>query len=92
MGLFWQTPNFDVYDNHKIYIWKQQRWGKDETNTDEMCMGVVTTMDIRDASNYDKAISYFLYVVLIAIAAELKCICGYYCCGSNGLYIRDVSK
>ena len=55
-------------------------------------MGVVTTMDIRDASNYDKAISYFLYVVLIAIAAELKCICGHYCCGSNGLYIRDVSK
>lgn len=39
-------------------------------------MGVVTTIDIRDASNYDRAISYFLYVVLIAIAAELKCICG----------------
>ena len=59
---------------------------------DEMCMGVVTTMDIRDTSNYDRAISYFLYVVLIATAAELKCICGYYCCGSNGLYIGDVSK
>ena len=56
-----------------------------------MCMGVVTTIDIRDASNYDRAISYFLYVVPIAIATELKCICGYYRCVSNGLYIRDVS-
>ena len=38
-----------------------------------MCMGVVTTIDIRDAPNYGKTISYFLYVVLIAVATEIKC-------------------
>ena len=57
-----------------------------------MCMGVVTTIDIRDAPNYGRTISYFLYVVLIAVATELKCIRGYYCYVSNGLYIGDVSK
>ena len=34
-----------------------QMWGKD-INTDKMYMGVVTTNGIRNAPNYDRAISY----------------------------------